>query len=284
MELLDSRGATVGGTPVTRLLPKRAHRTVGPWCFADHFGPVDLGPAPTRDGAMAVGPHPHIGLQTVTWLFAGEVLHTDSVGSEQLIRPGQLNLMSAGRGISHAEESPDDATGEMHGLQLWVAQPDATRWSEPEFQHLAELPVVELGEATATVLVGELAEARSSARADWPMIGTDVVVRGEAEVPLDPTFEHAVLVMSGSPAVDGQHVPVGTTAYLAPGRPSVTLGGPARVVILGGAPFESTIAMSWNFVARTTEEIDSAYADWAAAGARFGEVRSELARIPAPAH
>ena len=152
-------------------LPKRAHRTVGPWCFADHFGPVDLGPAPTRDGAMAVGPHPHIGLQTVTWLFAGEVLHTDSVGSEQLIRPGQLNLMSAGRGISHAEESPDDAAGEMHGLQLWVAQPDATRWSEPEFQHLAELPVVELGEATATVLVGELAEARSSARADWPMIG-----------------------------------------------------------------------------------------------------------------
>jgi len=90
--------------------------------------------------------------------------------------------------------------------------------------------------------------------------------------------------MSGSPAVDGQHVPVGTTAYLAPGRPSVTLGGPARVVILGGAPFESTIAMSWNFVARTTEEIDSAYADWVAAGARFGEVRSELARIPAPAH
>lgn len=278
-ELLDSRAAQVGGTPVARLLPKRTHRTVGPWCFADHFGPVDV-----SDGAMAVGPHPHIGLQTVTWLFAGEVVHTDSLGSEQLIRPGQLNLMSAGRGISHAEESPGDAAGTMHGLQLWVAQPEATRWAEPEFQHLPELPVVELGDATATVLVGGLADARSDARADWPMIGSDVVVRGTTEVPVDPSFEHAVLVMSGAPTVDGVPVAVGTTAYLGPGRSSITLAGPARVVIVGGAPFESTITMSWNFVARTTEEIDSAYADWAEAGSRFGEVRSDLARIPAPSH
>lgn len=278
-ELLDSRAARVGGTPVVRLLPKRAHRTVGPWCFADHFGPVDV-----ADGAMAVGPHPHIGLQTVTWLFEGEVLHTDSLGSEQLIRPGQLNLMSAGRGIAHAEESPAGAAGAMHGLQLWVAQPDATRWAEPEFQHLSELPVVEVDDATATVLVGRLDGARSSARADWPMIGADVVVRSTTELPLDPTFEHAVLVTSGAPTIDGSTVPLGTTAYLPPGRSSVTMTGPARVVVVGGEPFESTIAMSWNFVARTSDEIDAAYADWTAAGPRFGEVRSDLARIAAPGH
>jgi redox-sensitive bicupin YhaK (pirin superfamily) len=151
------------------------------------------------------------------------------------------------------------------------------------FQHLAELPVVDVGEATATVLLGELGGAASVGRADWPMVGVDAIVRGVAELPLDPAFEHGVLVMSGAPTVDGSPVPVGTTAYLAPGRASVTLTGPARVVVVGGAPFESAIAMSWNFVARTADEIEQAYADWADAGPRFGEVRSDLARVPAPA-
>lgn len=281
IELLVGSAATVGSTPVVRLLPKRSHRTIGPWCFADHFGPVDVEPG----GGMAVGPHPHIGLQTVTWLFGGEVVHTDSLGSEQLIRPGQLNLMSAGVGISHAEESPTGAGGTMHGLQLWVAQPEATRFGAPEFQHVAELPVVETGGATATLLVGAFSSGAdvSPARADWPMVGTDIVVRSTTEVPVDAAFEHGVLVVSGSPTVDGVEIPVGTTAYLAPGRSSVAITGPARVVLVGGRPFESDILMSWNFVARTRDEIDAAYADWAAAGDRFGVVRSTLERVPAPA-
>lgn len=281
-ELLDSREVMLGSTPVARLLPKRQHRTVGPWCFADHFGPVDV-----DAGAMAVGPHPHIGLQTVTWLFAGEVVHTDSLGSDQVIRPGQLNLMSAGRGIAHAEQSPSNSSGLMHGLQLWVAQPDATRWSDPAFEHHAELPVVEFSGATATVLAGSLAGETSAARTDWPMVGLDVVVGTSVAVPLDPSFEHAVLVMSGVPSIDGTAVPVGTTAYLSPGSPSVEIDGSARVVVVGGAPFEAPIAMSWNFVARTRDELDEAHRDWAEVIAhggsqRFGDVRSELSMVPAP--
>lgn len=284
LELLDSREVMLGSTPVARLLPKRQHRTVGPWCFADHFGPVDVGV-----GAMAVGPHPHIGLQTVTWLFAGEVVHTDSLGSEQVIRPGQLNLMSAGRGIAHAEQSPAASVGLMHGLQLWVAQPDATRWSDPAFEHHAELPVVDLSGAAVTVLVGSLAGETSAARTDWPMVGLDLIVGTSVEVPLEPSFEHAVLVMSGAPSIDGTTVSVGTTAYLAPGSTSVRIDGSARVVVIGGEPFEAPIAMSWNFVARTRDELDDAHRDWAGVIAhggsqRFGDVRSELGVVPAPGY
>jgi len=289
VELLEGRATALGATPVTRLLPKRAHRSVGPWCFADHFGPVDVAVGP-----MEVGPHPHIGLQTVTWLFDGEVLHTDSLGSEQLIRPGQLNLMSAGRGIAHAEQSPSESSvSTMHGLQLWVAQPEATRWGAPAFEHHAELPVVDLAGGRATVLAGAVAGSgdASPARTDWPMVGVDVVVggalTGAVELPLDPAFEHAVLVMSGAPTVDGVGVPVGTTAYLAPGRSEVAVTGPARVVVVGGVPFEAPLVMSWNFVGRTAGEMSDAHADWADVVAhggsdRFGDVASSLPLVPSP--
>src|SRR3546814_593223 len=153
VELTDSREAMVGEMRVRRALPRRTRRTVGAWCFADHMGPADV----TEERGIDIGPHPHIGLQTVTWLFAGEILHRDTLGSEQVIRPGQLNLMTAGHGVAHSEEATGRYAGPLHGIQLWVAQPAETRDGAPAFEHHAELPVVELDAATATVLVASSA-------------------------------------------------------------------------------------------------------------------------------
>lgn len=274
-----SRSTEVGGLPVRRALPWHGRRTVGAWCFVDHFGPV----GPDRAAAMQVGPHPHIGLQTVTWLLEGAVLHTDSLGSEQLIRPGQLNLMTAGHGISHAESAQPGAGS--HGAQLWVALPEATRWGAPAFEHHADLPQVQVGGAVATVLTGELAGTRSPARADTPIVGADLVVRGPADVPLQPGWEHAVVVLEGAATVDGERVEPGALAHLEPGRDGLRVEpyGPARMLLLGGEPFEAHPLIWWNFVARTQDEVEAAVADWNAGADRFGTVRSDLDRIEAPA-
>ncbi|QXC61741.1 pirin family protein [Aquihabitans sp. G128] len=280
-EVRDDRVAQVGTTEVRRALPQRERRTVGAWCFADHFGP-------TASGAPGIGPHPHIGLQTVTWLLEGELLHRDSVGSEQLIRPGQLNLMTAGNGVTHAEEHPDPAEQDAgrapvgHGVQLWVAQPADTRSGAPAFEHHAELPQVELAGATATVLVGDLAGARSPARADTAHVGFQVALRGAAEVPLAEGFEHAVLPLDGPITLDGRPLAVGQVAYLGPGRAATTLDGGGRALVLGGEPWEDRVVMWWNFVARSQDELATAYRDWQGHHERFGQVTSVLDRIPAP--
>ena len=276
VELLPARQATVGGMDVRRALPRRQRRTVGAWCFADHFGPA----APPA--SMQVGPHPHTGLHTVTWLVEGEVLHRDSLGSEQLVRPGQLNLMTAGHGVSHAEEQ---TRGPIHGAQLWVAQPHATRDGPAAFEHHPELPTVTLGSAVATVLMGELAGVRSPARADTPLLGVELASRGgAAELPLVGAFEHALLVLDGEVQVDGTAVTPGVLAYLGRGREAVVLDvtGPARALLLGGEPFAEQIVMGWNFVGRSRDEVVRAGADWNAGHERFGTVASPLARIPAP--
>ena len=270
---------SVGGAPVTRLLPKRTHRTVGAWCFVDHMGPVDASVADPR-----IGPHPHIGLQTVTWVLEGELLHRDSIGSEQLVRPGQLNLMSAGRGVAHAEEHPAGPTGRVHGVQLWVAQPEATRHGPPAFQHLASLPRVEVGDGVvATVLVGALHGAASPARADTPLLGADIVVAGSAQAPLDMAFEHAVVVVEGTVRVDGTPVSPGVLALLRAGQDELHVAGDGRILLLGGAPLGEQLHLWWNFVARTPVEVDEARRDWDAGHERFGVVDSRLDRIPAPA-
>jgi redox-sensitive bicupin YhaK (pirin superfamily) len=269
--------------PVVRSLPQRHRRTVGAWCFADHFGPADV-----ADASMQVGPHPHIGLHTVTWVLDGEVLHHDSLGSEQLIRPGQLNLMTAGRGVAHAEETPGTVRGYLHGLQLWVAQPESTRSGPAAFEHHAELPRAELDATVATVLVGRLGTAQSPARADTPIVGADLAVRGRSTLPLEPAFEHGLLVVDGPLSVDGLSVEPGAFAYLGVGRsevglsPSGAAGGAARAMLLGGAPFEEPVLMWWNFVARTKDEMVDARQAWEARSDRFGPVVSELGRIPAP--
>lgn len=290
VEVSESRGAEVGGLSLRRSLPQRARRTIGAWCFADHYGPVAM----TDDLSMSIGPHPHIGLHTVTWLFAGEMLHTDSIGSEQLIRPGQLNLMTAGQGIAHAEETPRTYRGVTHGLQLWVAQPESTRHGDPAFEHHADLPELSVGSAVVQVLVGSLGEARSPARQDTPMLGLDVAMTsGRATIPVDPTHEHGVIVAAGEVGIDGRSVPTDSIAYLPDGRGEVTLdaAAPARLLLLGGEPLGETVVMWWNFVARSHDEIVQAADDWNAGTSatrgqpgRFGvPVSSHLERIPAPA-
>jgi redox-sensitive bicupin YhaK (pirin superfamily) len=281
VEVLEDRLAEVGGLTVRRALPKRARRTVGPWCFLDHFGPSSL-----DDASMQVGPHPHIGLATVTWLVDGEVLHRDSLGTEQLVRPGQLNLMSAGHGVAHAEESPARAAGLLHGVQLWVAQPEATRTGAPAFEHHTELPLVEPGGGTvATVVVGELAGQRSPARADHPAVAVDLVLPAEVELPLVAAFEHALVVLAGAVQVDGALVTPGRLAHVGPGRSSLHLaaaGEEARALLVGGTPFPFPPVMWWNFVGRTRDEVAVARADWVAGSDRFGEVGSPLGRIDPP--
>ena len=283
-EIHDARTSDVGGTTVRRSLPRARRRTVGAWCFVDHCGPLAGGP----DGGIDIGPHPHCGLATVTYLLDGQVLHRDSLGSEQVIRPGQLNLMTAGRGLSHAEEPTGHYRGLLHGVQLWVAQPDRTRHGAPAFEHHDELPRVELPGADATVLVGGLVGhgAVSPARSDTPLLGASIDLRpGAVELPLDPSYEHLVVVLDGVLVLGDAPVRPGQNAYLGVGRNEVELVAPdgARVLLLGGEPFEERIVMWWNFVGRSRDELAEAARQWDAADERFGRVATSLPRVPAPA-
>jgi quercetin 2,3-dioxygenase len=280
-EVTESTRATVGSIPVRRCLPTRGRRTVGAWCFVDHAGPTrfDEGTGPD------IGPHPHMGLQTVTWLLEGEMLHRDSLGTEQPLRPGQLNLMTAGYGIAHAEEAAGSARPTTHLVQLWVAQPSSTRAGPPAFEHHAELPRVDLRHGVATVLVGELCGTASPARRDTDLLGVDLDLRaGRTVVPLAPRFEHALVVTVGRISLGGRAVTPGQLVYLGSRRPELELATSdrARLLILGGTPFSEPILMWWNLVARTRSEVEAGYRDWAGGSDRFGSVRSSLSRVEAP--
>jgi redox-sensitive bicupin YhaK (pirin superfamily) len=280
LELTSARATRVGSLPVRRLLPRRARRTVGSWCFADHAGPV----GGARPGELGIGPHPHMGLQTVTWLVHGELVHLDSLGSEQPIRPGQLNLMTAGRGVAHAEEDGGHGAG-LHAVQLWVAQPETTRNGPAAFEHHATLPRAELDRATVTVLVGELAGAVSPARRDSGHMGAELLLRPPGVVlPLRPDYEYALMSIEGTFLVGGSAgaaVEPGTLAYLGQGRDEcgLAVAQPARALLLGGVPFPEPLFMWWNFVARNRHEVSEARRQWAEGAARFGTVRSALERI-----
>ena len=277
VEVTESRDTDVGGFRVRRALPNRPRRTVGAWCFVDHMGPADV-----RVDQDLIGPHPHIGLQTVTWLLAGELLHRDSLGSEQVIRPGQLNLMTAGHGVAHAEEATGRFHGSLHGVQLWVAQPSSTRDGDAAFEHHAELPQVELGSSTGTVLVGSVAGTSSPARRDTDHLGIDLdLAPGTTAIELEPSHEHALVVFEGDVTVDGRPLAPGHLAYLGPGRDecALTTSATARALLIGGAPFAEQVLMWWNFVARTRDEISAARDDWMAGHERFGVVTSKLDRI-----
>ncbi|MFK0149767.1 pirin family protein [Streptomyces griseus] len=282
-ELLAPRRVQLGeGTEVRRLLPNLGRRMVGAWAFVDHYGPDDIADEP----GMQVPPHPHMGLQTVSWLHEGEVLHRDSLGSLQTVRPRELGLMTSGRAISHSEESPKEHARLLHGAQLWVALPEAHRNIEPHFQHHTDLPVVTAPGVTATVILGELDGAASPGTAYTPIVGADIALAGgaEARLPLDPDFEYAVLSMSGEAEVDGVPVLPGSMLYLGCGRTELPLRGvsDAGLMLLGGEPFEEELVMFWNFIARSGEEIAQARKDWEE-GSRFGEVRGyDGARLSAP--
>jgi redox-sensitive bicupin YhaK (pirin superfamily) len=269
---------TVGALPVRRVLPRRVRRTVGSWCFADHAGPVQV----RDDQPVDIGPHPHMGLQTVSWLVAGELLHRDSLGSEQLITPGQLNLMTAGHGVAHAEENPGRFRGAFHMVQLWVAQPESTRHGAPAFEHHADLPRLEVPGARATVFVGDFAGQTSAARRDSEHVGVELVVDGpEVVLPLRRDYEYALVVLDGAVSIGPRVAEPGLLAYLGEGRDDIRLEvrAPARALLLGGVPFPEPVLMWWNFVARTREEVSEARRQWAADDGRFGTVQTSLARI-----
>jgi redox-sensitive bicupin YhaK (pirin superfamily) len=292
-EELAPREVPLGGPRamlVRRTLPHRVRRTVGAWCFLDHYGSSAQPP----DAPMHVPEHPHTGLQTVTWLFDGEVRHRDSLGSDQLVHPGELNLMTAGNGIAHAEDTALSASTParaLHGLQLWVALPDGSRDAPPAFAHHADLPVVEVGGVRATVLIGTVLVGdgggrSSSAQAFTPLLGAELVLAPGADDPLtlDPGFEHALLAVDGDVQVDGRRLEATSLAYLGTGRDELALashrGG--RAVLLGGTPLGEPLVMWWNFVGRTHEDIVAARADWES-GRRFAPVPGYGERLAAPA-
>jgi redox-sensitive bicupin YhaK (pirin superfamily) len=283
IERLESKRATVGdGFEIRRALPNRHRRLVGAWCFLDHAGPADY----AAGRGLVVGPHPHIGLQTFSWMIEGSLLHTDSLGVRQWIRPGQVNLMTAGRGISHAEESPADAPGRFQLAQLWIALPEAERHREPSFHHYPELPVLERGGFRITLLAGRFAGERAPAEVFTPLVGIDLAASGPAhtELALDPAFEHGALALEGEVNVGGESLAAGALLYFPTGRErlAVAAASPARLLVIGGVPFGEEVLLWWNFVARRYDEMEQATRDWIEGG-RFGEVRGARgARLVAP--
>jgi len=307
VDVLEARKAAIGdGTEVRRLLPQRSLRTIGAWCFLDHYGPDDVSAGP----GMQVPPHPHIGLQTASWLFDGLVLHRDSLGSQQLIRPGELNLMTSGRGIAHSEESPSGKPAVLHGVQLWIALPGDKQFTEPGFAHYADLPVVELsggGGAVArvTVVAGEFGGERSPALVHTPLAGLEVLLPDGGDVTLVTRgdFEYGVMaadgpasVGAGDPAGAGRagtapgthraaRIEPGMLAHLPPGNNAIQLSasGRNRFFVVGGVPLGERLIMWWNFVGRSAAEIASARESWISGDGRFGEVRGYPGDpLPAP--
>ncbi|GAA1536078.1 redox-sensitive bicupin YhaK (pirin superfamily) [Microbacterium ginsengiterrae] len=287
--LLEPREVPLGGVramSVLRTLPNRDIPTVGAWCFLDRFGPDEV--------RMRVDPHPHIGLQTVTWPLVGRIRHRDSEGNDVTLERGQLNLMTAGDGISHSEYSVGDDPIPLDALQLWVVLPDSARAGAAGFEQHTSLPSVTVpaetgANAAGTVVLGEFAGVRSPATVYTPIVGAEFALAPASRVvlPLDPAWEHAVVLIDGDLTVDDRMPAPDEMLYLGDSRSGVTLSTTtgARIFLLGGEPFEEDLVMWWNFAARTHDEIERAREDWesAEAAARFGRVVDHgEERIPAP--
>ena len=292
LEVLRPREVPLGGPRailVRRTLPQRQRSLIGAWCFADHYGPHDL----RRSSGMDVAPHPHTGLQTISWLFSGEVEHRDSAGLHAIVRPGELNLMTAGARICHSEVSvaaDRAATATLHGVQLWAALPDSDRNAARDFDHYVPEPI-SLPGAVARVFLGQLAGSRSPVHTFTPLLGAqlDLEAGGRATPDLDPEFEHGVLCDRGAVAVHGVTLAVGELCYQGAGSSSLVLHNdgdrPGRVVLLGGVPFSEQLLMWWNFVGRSHDEIVAYRQLWEDADERFGAVQGYQgtpARLPAP--
>lgn len=282
-QILKTRDAMLGEhLQIRRALPNRQRRMIGAWCFLDHFGPLPL----QNNQGMQVGPHPHMGLQTVTWLIAGKILHRDSLQNEQIILPGQLNLMTAGHGITHAEESLADDKGMLHGAQLWLALPDAVRQGEPAFNHYAELPMFTKKGVTMTLLAGAMLGAQAPTNVYSPVVALDIQANNQAvlELPLNPQFEYGLLVLQGRAQLAQTALDVGMLMYVGYGHQELSLQLPpdARLLLIGGEPFAEEVLIWWNFVARSKAEIYEASQQWQSLQ-RFKEVSgTRLPRIAAP--
>ena len=295
VELLLPREVPLGGPramPVLRVLPNKHRHMVGAWCFADAFGPEDV----ATHGGMDVPPHPHTGLQTVSWLVEGSIEHRDSLGSIHTVAPGGVNVMTAGRGIAHSEHSTPETVA-LHGIQLWIALPHAQRGIDPHFAGLDAVPTLQVGDATVQVFAGSLGVLHAEVPVHSPIVGA--VVRlpacGAAQLPGDPTFEHGVLALTEGLVVGGVPVPVGGMAVLAPGDDLVRIHadadatGDVVAILLGGEPFAEEIVMFWNFVGTTHDDVAVAREAWMrergepeGARERFGVVPGGEPTLPSP--
>jgi redox-sensitive bicupin YhaK (pirin superfamily) len=273
LDLLPGKEVLLGeSTRVRRLLPTLGRRLVGAWAFVDHYGPDDVAAA----AGMQVAPHPHTGLQTVSWLLEGAVHHRDSLGSDVTFGPGELALMTAGHGIAHSEQSPVVHPRYLHGAQLWVALPDGVRDAAPAFEHHETLPGWTSDGLTTTVLMGSFGGATSPGRAYTALVGVDLdlAAGADVEVPLEPDFEYGLLASSGTATVESAPLDRGAMLYLGTGRRLLRLTAtePTRLLLLGGEPFEEQLVMWWNFVGRSGEEIADYAEQWNAESTRFGAV------------
>ncbi|MGZ8723315.1 MAG: pirin family protein [Aeromicrobium sp.] len=266
VEVLTPRDVPLGGPramDVRRTLPRRKRSLIGAWCFLDHYGPDRVGDT----GGMQIPRHPHTGLQTVSWLFTGLIEHRDSAGFHAIVRPGEVNLMTAGRGISHSEFSTAD-TDILHGAQLWLALPDHARHREPTFEHFRPEPLSGIG-WTMSVFLGSLSGSTSPITTYSPLLGAEILLEAGSQLTLeiDPSFEHGVLVDTGEVVLDGHPVEKDHLAYLPVGRGSLTLASgteQVRTLLIGGEPLGEQIVMWWNFVGRSHEEIVEYRSQWQA--------------------
>ena len=267
VEILSPREVPLGGPRamnVRRTLPQRQRSLIGGWCFIDHYGPDPV----SQTGGMSVAPHPHAELQTVSWLFTGEIEHRDSAGHHALVRPGELNLMTAGRGISHSEVSTP-GTAVLHGVQLWVALPSAARFAAPALQHYAPDPVPGEG-FTARVFLGALLGSSAPVTGHSPLLGAEISIEAGRVLRLaaDAAFEYGVLVDTGTVALNDTVIQTNALGYLAPGADVIELhagqDSRARMLLLGGVPLGEQIVMWWNFISRSHDEIVRYRADWQA--------------------
>lgn len=273
-----------GGLKIRRALPLAKRRLIGAFCFLDHFGPAPLERA---DAGMDVASHPHIGLQTVTWLVDGAILHHDSLGSRQLIRPGQLNVMTAGHGISHSEETPAEFEGTLHGVQLWVALPEERRHGEAAFEHHAEVPRLTRGALELSLVVGSAFGHTSPATSYSKLVAMEILVKqgGSHRLELESNQEYGVIVLDGAMQTDQGTISPGTLYFMSTGHDCFEFetSDAARLFLVGGEVFEEEILMYWNFVGRTRDEIAQATEQWNAGDERFGEVRGYTrGRLDAP--
>lgn len=278
------RSRDIGDFEVRRALPSAKRRMVGPFVFFDHFGPTVL----EAGKGLDVRPHPHIGLATLTWLFDGEIMHRDSVGSVQNITPGAVNWMTAGRGIAHSERSPDtarDPASPLYGLQTWLALPKADEEADPAFQHVAatDVPVIDGDGMTATLIAGSGWGRTSPVSVFSDTIYADVRIDDDAVLPVpDEHEERAIYVLDGAVEIAGDRFEAGTMLVLRPGDPiAVTARGGAQIVVIGGATADGPRHVWWNFVSSSKERIEQAKEDWKQG--RFGHVIGDTEEfIPLP--
>ena len=261
------------GLAVRRTIPTRRRTLIGGWCFLDHYGPQEV----TSGKGMQVGPHPHTGLQTASWLFSGAIEHRDSAGNVAVIRPGELNLMTAGRGISHSERSVTDSEM-LHGVQLWIALPNASRFAEPTFEH--HVPdVVTFAGGTCRVFLGDLLGVTSPVVTYSPLVGAELVLEAGAmcELAVNALHEHGLLVDQGSVELNGENIPVDHLGYVQPGHTVLTIQAKedARLLFIGGEPLGESIVMWWNFIGRTHEEIVEYQHQWQRENLKFSSDPSD---------